>query len=151
MNRQDAKTPREERGGELDVLARVVVDAAFAVHTALGPGLLEGVYEVCLAHELTKRGVRVERQVALPVIYDGVKIEAGLRLDLLVENQLIVELKAVETLLPVHKAQVLTYLKLTGKTLGLLINFNVPLIKEGIKRIILSSSLVSWRPGGSLP
>ena len=151
MNRQDAKTPREEPGEDLDALACVVVDAAFAVHTALGPGLLEGVYEVCLAHELTKRGVRVERQVALPVIYDGVKIEAGLRLDLLVENQLIVELKAVETLLPVHKAQVLTYLKLTGKTLGLLINFNVPLIKDGIKRVIISSPLAPWRLGGSNP
>jgi GxxExxY protein len=145
-----------------------VVGAAFRVHAELGPGLLEGVYEVCLAHELTKRGFFVERQVALPVFYGGVKIEAGLRLDLLVENRLIVEVKAVENFHPVHKAQVLTYLKLTGRPLGLLINFNVPLIKDGIKRIILSSgfhrqdaktprredeahsqSLAPWRLGGS--
>jgi GxxExxY protein len=168
VNRQEAKTPRDEPGDELDRLARAVVDSAFAVHSQLGPGLLEGVYEVCLAHELTKRGLRVERQVALPVLYDGVKIEAGLRLDLLVEEKLIVEVKAVELFHPVHKAQVLTYLKLTGHSLGLLINFNVPLIKDGIKRIILSTgfhrqdakmprelevtnseSLVSWRLGGS--
>ena len=150
MNRQDARTPREEPEEELDRLAKAVVHAAFAVHSQLGPGLLEGVYEVCLAHELTKRGLRVERQLVLPVLYDGVKIEAGLRLDLLVEEKLIVEIKAVESFHPVHKAQVLTYLKLSNRTLGLLINFNVPLIKDGIKRIILSPSLAPWRPGGSL-
>ena len=105
MNRQDARTPREEPEEELDRLAKAVVHAAFAVHSQLGPGLLEGVYEVCLAHELTKRGLRVERQLALPVLYDGVKIEAGLRLDLLVEEKLIVEIKAVESFHPVHKAQ----------------------------------------------
>lgn len=139
MNRQDAETPREEPGEELDAIAKAVVNAAFKVHTELGPGLLEGVYEVCLAHELTKHGLKVERQVALPVHYDGVKIEAGLRLDLLVEGKLIVELKAVETLLPVHKAQLLTYLKLSKRRLGLLINFNVPLIKDGIKRVICAN------------
>jgi GxxExxY protein len=139
MNRQDAKTPREEPEEEIDRLGKAVVDAAFRVHTELGPGLLEGVYEVCLAHELAKRGLKVERQVALPVLYDGVKIEAGLRLDILVEGKLIVELKAVENLLPVHKAQLLTYLKLSKRRLGLLINFNVPLIKDGIKRIICSN------------
>ncbi len=139
MNRQDAKTPREEPEEELDVLAKAVVNAAFKVHTELGPGLLEGVYEVCLAHELIKRGLKVDRQVALPVLYDGVKIEAGLRLDILVEGKLIVELKAVENLLPVHKAQMLTYLKLSSRCLGLLINFNVPLIKDGIKRVICSN------------
>jgi len=149
MNRQDAMTPRDEPGMELDRLAKAVVDAAFRVHTELGPGLLEGVYEVCLAHELTKRGLRVERQITLPVLYDGVKIEAGLRLDLLVEENLIVEVKATESIHPVHKAQVLTYLKLTGRLLGLLINFNVPLIKDGIKRIILTPSLAPSRLGGS--
>lgn len=148
MNRQVAKTPREEPEEELDRLAKVVVDASFKVHMELGPGLLEGVYEVCLAHELVKRGLKVERQLALPVLYDGVKIEAGLRLDILVGDKLIVELKAVENLQPVHKAQVLTYLKLSNRRLGMLINFNVPLIKEGIKRII-NSSLASWRLGGS--
>ena len=148
MNRQDAKTPREP-SLEVDQLARQVVDAAFRVHSELGPGLLEGVYEVCLAHELKKRGIPFERQLSLPVIYDGVHIEAGLRLDLLVASELIVEIKAVESLLPVHKAQVLTYLKLSGRTLGLLINFNVPLIKDGIKRVILSAPLASSRLGGS--
>lgn len=146
INRQDAKTPREP-DAELDELAGEIVNAAFRVHSQLGPGLLEGVYEVCLAHELKKRGLHVERQLALPVVYDGVRIDAGLRIDLLVNEKIIVEIKAVETLLPVHKAQVLTYLKLRGCELGLLINFNVPLIKDGIKRIILSSSFhrqVAW-------
>jgi GxxExxY protein len=95
------------------------------------------VYEVCLAHELSKREVVVARQVSLPVIYDGIRLDADLRLDLLVDGRLIIELKTVEQLLPIHSAQVLTYLKLTGHRLGLLINFNVPLIKDGIKRVIL--------------
>ncbi|MEO6742076.1 MAG: GxxExxY protein [Chthoniobacteraceae bacterium] len=132
-------TPREEPGDELDAIGKAVVNAAFKVHTELGPGLLEGVYEVCLAHELTKHGLKVERQIALPVLYDGVKIEAGLRLDLLVEGKLIVELKAVENLLPFHKAQLLTYLKLSKRRLDLLNNFNVPLIKDGIKRVICAN------------
>lgn len=148
MNRQDAKTPREP-DKDVDEVASKGVGAAFAVHSALGPGLLEGVYEACLAHELKKRHLDVQRQVALPVVYDGVRIDAGLRLDLLVNSNVIVEIKAVDVLLPVHKAQVLTYLKLTGHPLGLLINFNVPLIKHGIKRIVLSSPLASWRLGGS--
>jgi GxxExxY protein len=117
--------------------ASVVVDAAFAVHKVLGPGLLESVYEACLAHELAKRGVRFERQVTLPVEYDGIRLDAGLRLDLLVERCLVVELKSVLDLMPIHEAQLLTYLKLTGHRLGLLINFNVPLIRDGIKRIAL--------------
>jgi GxxExxY protein len=114
-----------------------VVKAAYAVHHGLGPGLLEGVYEVCLVHELGKRGLKVERQVVLAITYDNVRIDAGLRLDLVVENSLVVELKAVEVLLPVHLAQVLTYLKLSGFRLGLLINFNVRVIKDGIKRVVL--------------
>jgi GxxExxY protein len=120
-----------------NLAAEIVVDAALTVHRALGPGLLESVYEVCLAHELEKRGVRVLRQIALPVLYDGVRLDAGLRLDMLVDDCLVVELKAVEQILPVHHAQVLTYLKLTGHRLGLLINFNTPLIRDGIKRIAL--------------
>ncbi|HEY5892898.1 MAG TPA: GxxExxY protein [Chthoniobacterales bacterium] len=148
MNRQDAKTPREPDDAVNEVAA-AVVDSAFHVHSTLGPGLLESVYEVCLTHELKKRRFEVQRQVALPVIYDGIRIDAGLRLDLLVSNAVIAEIKAVEALLPVHKAQVLTYLKLTGCSLGLLINFNVPLIKHGIKRIVLTSSLASLRLGGS--
>jgi GxxExxY protein len=122
---------------ELNRLARKVVDAAFAVHSTLGPGLLEVIYESCLFHELTKRGLKVEKQVSLPVVYDGLSLEAGLRLDMLVEDTLMLELKAVEVILPVHLAQVLTYLKLSGRRLGLLINFNVARIKDGIKRIIL--------------
>jgi len=122
---------------ELNRLSHSVVDAAYAVHTALGPGLLEGVYETCLAHELAKRKLLVERQVAVPIEYDGVKLDAALRIDMLVEKGLVVEVKSVEALLPVHTAQLLTYLKLTGCRLGLLINFNVPLIRDGIKRVVL--------------
>ena len=113
-----------------------IVDSAYRVHSVLGPGLLESVYEVCLLHELEKRGLRAEKQV-LPVVYDNLHLDAGLRLDLVVENRVVVELKAVEMLLPVHKAQVLTYLKLSGHRLGLLVNFNSALIKDGIQRIAL--------------
>ena len=117
--------------------ARSIVDSAYRVHFSLGPGLIESVYEACLVHELTKRSIAVESQVKLPAIYDGVRLDAGLRLDLRVENSVIVEIKAVERLLPVHEAQLLTYLKLTGMRLGLLINFNVPRIKDGIRRMVL--------------
>ncbi len=128
---------REPIPPELDRVARAIVDAAYSVHSQLGPGLLENVYEVCLVHELKKRGQAVGRQVVVPVDYDGVRLDAGLRLDLLVENCVIVELKAVEAILPVHTAQVLTYLKLGGYRLGLLINFNGPLIRDGIRRVAL--------------
>lgn len=120
---------------ELDLLAKAVVDAALQVHRALGPGLLESVYEICLCRELSKRGVNFQRQLALPIFYDGVRLDAGLRLDLLVDDRLIVELKAVDELHPLHEAQVLTYLKLTEKRLALLINFNVVRIKDGVRRI----------------
>jgi GxxExxY protein len=122
---------------ETERIARLVVDAAFTVHKTLGPGLLESVYEVCLCHELSKRGVPFQNQLALPVIYDGVRLDAGLRLDVLAGESVIVELKAVEKHNPLFEAQLLTYLKLTGHRLGLLINFNVQLIKDGIKRIVL--------------
>ena len=118
-------------------IARAIVDAAYAVHQALGPGLLESVYEVCFCHELSKRGLAYRRQVTVPIVYDGITFDEGLRLDVLVEEQVICELKAVETMHPVFTAQLLTQLKLTGKRLGFLINFNVPLIKHGIKRIVL--------------
>ena len=137
MNHQDTKTPRKPISERLDAIAKVVVDAAFDVHSKLGPGLLESIYEVCLAHALVKRGLTVERQVALPVVYDDLRLDAGYRLDLLVEGCIVVEIKAVEQVIPVHKAQMLTYLKLTGHRLGFLINFNVPLIRDGIKRIVL--------------
>ncbi|MGA0854766.1 MAG: GxxExxY protein [Luteolibacter sp.] len=120
---------------QIDRIAKEVVDAAFKVHCALGPGLLESAYEACLAHELTKRGYSVERQKPQPVIYEGLEIEVGYRLDLIVENLIIIELKAVEQLAPIHQAQLLTYLKLSNKQIGFLINFNVPLIKDGIRRI----------------
>jgi len=122
---------------ELNIISGKVVEAALAVHSALGPGLLEGVYEICFFHELQKRGLKVERQVSLPVIYDGLNLEEGLRLDMLVEDTLVLELKAIEEILPVHLAQILTYLKLSGRRLGLLINFNVERIKDGIKRVVL--------------
>lgn len=121
----------------VESIATQVVDAAYAVHKALGPGLLENVYETCLAHEILKRNMKIERQIALPIEYDGLILDDGLRLDLLVDKKLIVELKTVDAILSVHKAQLKTYLKLSGLRLGLLINFNVVLIKDGIKRIVV--------------
>ncbi|MBN2225714.1 MAG: GxxExxY protein [Deltaproteobacteria bacterium] len=122
---------------ETEVAAREVVDAAYKVHSGLGPGLLEGVYEVCLCYELGKRNISFKNQIVLPVIYDGLELDAGLRCDVIVNDSLIIEIKAVDKMIPVHEAQLLTYLKLTGIRLGLLINFNVPKIKDGIKRIVL--------------
>jgi GxxExxY protein len=123
---------------EKDEISGAIVDAAMKVHTALGPGLLESVYQKCLQHELQKRGFKVEFEVWLPVVYDGIEIEGGYKVDLLVESLVVVELKVVEHLLEVHKAQLLSYLKLSGKELGLLINFNVVHLKDGIKRIVNS-------------
>ena len=132
---------------EINEVSGSIVDAARRVHTALGPGLLESVYEKCLKHELTKRGLRVETQVWLPVVYDGVEIEGGYKIDLLVEGQVVVELKVVEQLLDIHKAQLLSYLKLADKRVGLLINFNVVHLRDGIRRLVnhlpYSASLVS--------
>lgn len=119
----------------IDLIAAGIVDSALKIHKVLGPGLLESAYEASLEHELKKRGFSVERQKAQPVYYDGIVIDAGYRLDLLANNSVIIELKAVEQLLPTHQAQLTTYLKLSGKTLGFLINFNVALIKNGIRRI----------------
>jgi GxxExxY protein len=117
-------------------ISGLIVDAAFTVHTKLGPGLLESVYEAVLAYELQRRGLRVERQVPIPVIYEEVLMDAGFRADLIVEGRVVVELKSIEEIAPVHKKQVLTYLRLADKRLGLLINFNVALIKDGITRIV---------------
>lgn len=116
-------------------LSKIVVNCAYKVHKSLGPGLLESVYEECLFYELNKTGLKVEKQKALPLIYEEVKLEIGYRIDLIIENKLIVEIKSVELLNDVHFAQLLTYLKLTNSKLGLLINFNVALIKNWIKRI----------------
>ncbi len=118
-------------------IGRAIVDAALTVHRSLGPGLLESAYEVCLAYELEKRGHRVLRQLPMPVVYEEVKLDAGYRIDLLIDGDVVVEVKSVEVLAPVHDAQVLTYLRLSGKRLGFLINFNVALLKQGIKRMIL--------------
>jgi len=120
----------------LELVATQIVDAAFKVHSKLGPGLLESLYERCLMRELQKRGLRVRRQVLVPIEYDGELLDDGLRIDLLVEESVIIEVKATEKLLPIHEAQLLTYLKLTGHRLGFLINFNVKLIKDGIKRMV---------------
>jgi GxxExxY protein len=114
-----------------------VVDAAMKVHSALGPGLLESAYAVCLRHELIKRGLRVSSDVPVPVVYDGIKLEAGYKLDLLVEDTVVVELKAIEALAPIHQAQIISYLKLTGKPIGLLINFHSLHLKDGIKRFVV--------------
>ena len=121
---------------EVEELSRTLVDSAFKVPQALGPGLLESVYEACLCVELGKRGIRHETQAPIPLIYEDVRIEAGLRLDLLVEKSVILELKAVDKLLPIHQSQLLTYLKLADLRLGLLINFNVAMFKQGVRRII---------------
>ncbi len=127
MNYSDL-TPHQEQIG------KAIVNAAYNVHKALGPGLLEKVYEVCMAHEIRKAGCNVKRQLAIPIVYDGIQFDEGLRLDLLIDDSVIVELKAVDLLNPVWQAQIISHLKLTGLKLGYLINFNVPLIKNGIKR-----------------
>jgi len=121
---------------DLNEISGQIVDAAMKVHSALGPGLLESAYEACLLYELRKRGLKTENQVELPVVYDNVRIDVGYRLDLLVEDAVIVELKSVSEIAPIHKAQLLSYLKLSGKKLGLLINFNVIHLKEGIVRMV---------------
>ena len=118
-------------------ITKKIVDAAYTVHKILGPGLLEKVYEVCFCHELSKRKLKYKRQIDIPILYDGITFNEGLRLDVLVEELIICELKAVDEMNPLWEAQILSHLKLTGKRLGLLVNFNVPLIKNGIKRIIL--------------
>lgn len=116
-------------------LSKAVLDAAFYIHTQMGPGLLESVYEKCMFHYLSRQGYKVEGQKVLPVFFDGFLIESGFRLDLLIEDKLIVEIKACEKILPIHEAQIHTYLKLSEKTLGLILNFNVRSMKDGIKRI----------------
>jgi GxxExxY protein len=124
----------KERKEREEFLAKEIVDCCFKVHTKLGPGLLERVYEVCFCHELTKKGVPWLRQLDIPINYDGLVFDEGLRLDVLVDDLVICELKAKDELNPVWEAQILSHLKLTGKKLGFLINFNVPLIKDGIRR-----------------
>ncbi len=117
-------------------IAKQIVDAAYKIHTTLGPGLFESVYETVMVQELTNRGLQVVRQQAIPVVWENVHMEAGFRADLIVENKVIVEIKSVESLAPVHKKQLLTYLRLADKRLGLLINFDTELIKDGIARVV---------------
>ncbi len=124
----------KELSPEEEQIGKAIVNAAYKIHKELGPGLLEKVYEVCIAHELRKAGFYVIRQVNIPITYDGIQFDEGLRLDLLVNDKVICELKAVELVNPVWEAQIISHLKLTGMNLGYLINFNVPLIKNGIRR-----------------
>lgn len=120
---------------QIEDLARMAVDCGLRLHRALGPGLLESAYEACLHHDLTGRGLRVERQKTIPILYDGVRVDAGFRADLLVENTLLIELKSIERLAPVHTKQMLTYLRLLKLPLGLLMNFGAGTFKEGCRRI----------------
>ena len=125
---------RDAIPAELDRIGKSVVDSAFRVHSELGPGLLESIYESCLAHEIGKRGIPIKRQTAVPILYDGIAFDGGLRLDLLAGDAVVVEVKSVERMQPVFEAQILSYMKLAKLRLGYLINFNVPLIRDGIKR-----------------
>ena len=129
-NRRDTETLR------LDALTERVIGFCIEIHRHLGPGLLESAYEECLCYELSVAGLRFERQKALPVAYKGLKLDCGYRIDVLVQGELILELKAVEAILPIHEAQLLTYLKLSGIPVGLLINFHVPVLKQGLKRMV---------------
>jgi GxxExxY protein len=134
---------------EFEEITGTVISAALKVHSAIGPGVLESVYKTCLQHELQKTGLLVQAEVVLPVLYDGLRMDSGFRIDLLVENLLIVELKCVESILPIHKAQLLTYLRLANRPIGLLLNFNVVHLRDGLKRILnnkyrpLQSSVIS--------
>ena len=127
---------REDAKKDVETLATVVIDAAFAILREIGPGLLESAYEGILAHQLRAKGLVVERQKPVPIHFDGISIDEGFRLDLLVDGQLVVELKSVEKLHPVHPKQVLTYLRMMNLSLGLLINFGSPLLKDGLKRVV---------------
>jgi GxxExxY protein len=121
---------------KIDELTEKIIGCAIEVHKILGPGLLESAYEECLAYELTKAGLSIERQCLLPIVYKEIKLDHGYRLDIVVEEEVIIELKTVEAISPVHRAQVLTYMKLSGIDLGLIINFNVKMLKDGIKRFV---------------
>ena len=136
MSKTTRGFPFQPVPGDVELVGKKVLDAAFKVHTGLGPGLLESVYEACLAYEIHKSGLKVETQVAFPVVYEGVHVDAGLRMDMLVEKCVIVEIKSVETMNPIYKAQLLTYLKLTKIRLGYLINFNVPHLRDGFERMV---------------
>src|SRR5215470_17694154 len=136
----DWRAPRKVQETEVEMefadLSEKVIAAALKVHSAIGPGVMEKVYRTCLQHELRKAGLDVQSEVALPILYDGLRLESGCRIDLLVENLLIVELKCADSIQPIHKAQLLTYLRLANKPVGLLLNFNVVHLRDGIRRIL---------------
>lgn len=139
MNREGAKDAKGILAIEdIEALAHRVIGACIEVHRCLGPGLLESAYEACLVHELNLLGISFERQLSLPVIYKGFKVDCGYRMDLVVDGRLVVELKAVEVILPIHEAQLLTYLRLTGCSLGLIANFHARSMKEGLRRMVLN-------------
>jgi GxxExxY protein len=130
------QVPGDEKEMEINRISGQIVDAAIKVHSAVGPGLLESAYEACLYYELERRGLPVQREVALPLVYDGVWLDIGYRIDLLVADSVIVEIKAIAALLPIHEAQLLSYLRLSGHGLGLLLNFHVAHMRDGIKRMV---------------
>ena len=136
IKNEDKKVRFEPISSHTEEIVKTILDSAYQVHTALGPGLLESVYEACMVHELNLRNINVKSQITLPVIYKGMKVDSGYRLDILVEDCVIVEIKSSDIISPVHCAQLLTYLKLTNIRLGLLLNFNVIHLRDGIKRII---------------
>ncbi len=136
INRDNKKIRFDPISKDTEEIAKIILDAAYQVHTALGPGLLESVYEACLVYELRLKNIKVKSQLSLPVIYKGIEVDSGYRLDILVEDCVIVEIKSSDIITPVHCAQLLTYLKLTNIRLGLLLNFNVVHLRNGIKRII---------------
>ena len=136
LTAENAESAEMIEGENLNRITESIISAAIEVHRALGPGLLESAYEACLIFELAQRGLKVEQQKPLPVVYREVKLDCGYRLDLLVEEAVIVEVKAVERLMPIHQAQLLSYLKLSGCKVGLLINFNIKVLKDGIRRVV---------------
>jgi|WetSurSiteA1Bulk_404760.scaffolds.fasta_scaffold06182_3 GxxExxY protein len=136
INQDDKKFRFDPIPINTEGIAKIILDAAYQVHTALGPGLLESVYEACLVHELRLKNIKVRSQISLPVMYKGIEVDSGYRLDILVEDCVIVEIKSSDIITPVHCAQLLTYLKLSNIRLGLLLNFNVVHLRNGIKRII---------------
>ncbi len=128
-----------ERKRTANEVSRLVLDAAMAVHSALGPGLLESTYQACLAQEMRNRGLSIRSEVPVPVVYEGVKLEIGYRIDLLVDELVVLEIKSIDAIAPIHEAQLLSYLKLSGKSLGLLLNFNVVHMKDGIRRFVMGT------------
>ena len=121
---------------ELNEITGKIIEFSIKVHKSLGPGMLEGAYEICLTHELVKHGFKVERQKKLPIVYDGIRLDAGYRLDLLVNDAVIVEVKAVQRIHPIHEAQLLSYLRMTDRKLGVVINFNMKMLRDGVKRVV---------------